>query len=188
MDEAPVKMFVGIRVPIDIATSLGDFRDTHFHTLQGLRWTDTDDLHITLKYLGPETASSAKVIAEELANISQSPVDITLSGGGVFEDVGVLFISIVPALVLMQLQTAVDEVALAHGVPPSQHPYTPHISIGRINEALIAPTSLKTNFHQMSVQLDEFCQRLPRHHFRSTEMSLFQSVSGHYEVLRSFQL
>jgi 2'-5' RNA ligase len=76
MDKALVKMFVGIRVPMDLADLLGGFREAHFHAHQGVRWIENDDLHITLKYLGPQTALSAKLIVEGLDNISQSPVDI----------------------------------------------------------------------------------------------------------------
>lgn len=188
MDKTPVKMFVGISVPRDIANSLGSFRDAHFLTLQGVRWTDNRDLHITLKYLGPQTASSAKLIVEGLANISQSPVDIAPKDCGIFEDVGVLFISIVPAPGLMRLQTAVDQVAIANGVSPSEHPYSPHISIARLSKELIGRKSPKALFDQMPAQLGEFCRRLPRHHFRATEMTLFESVAGHYGVLQNFRL
>lgn len=188
MSEATVKMFVGIKVPKDIATSLGDFRNAHLQNLQDVRWTTTDDLHLTLKYLGTQTESSAKLIAEGLAKISQSPLDIALSDSGVFRDVGVLFISVVRAPELMRFQTTVDLVAFRNGVPPSEHPYNPHITIARLNNELVKLKSPKTLFDQIPEQLDKFCQRLPRHHFRATEMTLFKSVSGRYSLLRSFQL
>jgi len=107
-------------------------------------------------------------------------VDISLNGSGIFEDVGVLFISVLPTPELMGLQAAVDEVALANGVSPSEHAYNPHISIARLSQELIGRRSSIALFNQMSFALREFCQRLPDRHFRATEMMLFGSVVGRY--------
>ena len=181
-------MFVGIRVPGDIATSLAGFRSTCPDALSGARWTDIGDLHITLKYLGPQIVPVAASIADGLAKISQPQVEIALNGAGVFEDVGVLFISIVPAPVLMRLQQAVDQVALANGVSCSEHPYKPHISIARFNRENVTPHSKTELLDQMSSQLSEYCQKIIRPHFRATEMTLFKSVSGHYKELYNFPL
>ena len=188
MVEALIKMFVGIQVPSDIANSFRSFRDAHSKNLDGVQWTSSSNLHITLRFLGPQTMQSANLIAEGLANISSSPIGIALDDGGVFEDVGVLFVSILPVPELMELQASVDQVALMNGVPPAQYPYTPHISIARFSEALIEHRSPKTIFHQAALQLGQFCQRPPIHSFRSSEMSLFTSVGGRYNVLRSFRL
>jgi len=188
MADAPVKMFVGIRVPTGIADSLWSFRVTHFDKLEGVQWTEPSNLHITLRFLGAQTVQSGNLIAEELSKIPNSPVGITLMGGGIFEDAGVLFISILPVPELMQLQASVDQVALANDVAPSQYPYTPHISVGHLNEARVESTSPRRIFSQAAKQLDDFCQRSPLHHFLSTEMSLFDSVGGRYSVLRNFRL
>lgn len=188
MDKASIKMFVGIRVPIDMANLLGGFREADCHAHEGVRWTENNDLHITLKYLGPQTALSAKLIVEGLDNISQAPVDISLNGSGIFEDVGVFFISVLPTPELMRLQAAVDQVALANGVSHSEHAYNPHISIARLSPELIGRGSSMAFFNQMPSLLREFCQRLPHRHFRATEMTLFESVVGRYRVLRSFRL
>jgi 2'-5' RNA ligase len=108
--------------------------------------------------------------------------------GGFFEEVGALFISIVPAPVLMQLQQAVDQVALANGVSRSEHPYSPNISIARFDTEIDVLKPTRELIDRMSSQLDEFCQRLPRCQFQATELKLFESVSGHYTELSNFQL
>jgi 2'-5' RNA ligase len=188
MAEEPIKMFVGIKVPSDIADSLQDFRNACFDDLEGVQWISTSNLHITLRFLGPQTMESANFIAEGLASISSSSIGITLHDGGIFEDVGVLFVSVLPVAELMELQASVDQIALVNGVPPSQHPYTPHISIARLSETLIEHRSPKTIFHQAVLQLGQFCQQsYPTQYFRSSEMSLFTSVGGRYNVLRSFR-
>jgi 2'-5' RNA ligase len=120
MVEALIKMFVGIQVPSDIANSFRSFRDAHAKIFDGLQWISTSKLHITLRFLGPQTVQSANLIAEGLANIASSPIGITLHDGGVFEDVGVLFVSILPVPELMELQASVDQVAFMNGVPPAQ--------------------------------------------------------------------
>jgi len=84
MLEASIKMFVGIQVPRDIADSFRSFRDAHFKSFDGIQWISTANLHITLRFLGPQTIQSANVIAEELANISSPPISITLNDGGIF--------------------------------------------------------------------------------------------------------
>lgn len=188
MVEASIKMFVGIQVPHDIADSFRSFHDAHFKSFDGVQWISTANLHITLRFLGPQTIQSANVIAEGLANISSPPVGITLNDGGVFEDVGVLFVSVLPVLELMELQASVDEVALVNGVPPAQNPYTPHISIARLNEALIEHRSPSKIFYEAARQLGQFCQRSRMHYFQSSEMSLFTSAGGRYDVFRSFRL
>lgn len=188
MAEDSIKMFVGIRIPTEISESLESFRDTHFDNLEGIQWTAPSNLHITLRFLGPQTMQSANMIAEGLANISASPVGITLTGGGVFEEAGVLFVNILPAPELMQLQTSVDRVARANGVPPSQYWYTPHISVGHLREMLMEHTSPRNIFSQAAIQLDEFCQRSPLHHFLARDISLFDSLRGCYRVRRSFRL
>jgi 2'-5' RNA ligase len=187
MAEVPIKMFVGIKVPGDIADSLRSFRNSYFDNPEGVQWTSPSNLHITLRFLGSQTLQSANLIAEGLASISSSSVGITLHKGGIFEDVGVLFVGVLPVAELMELQASVDRVAILNGVPPAQYPYTPHISLGRLNQASIEHTSPRTIFHQAALQLSQFCKRSPTHYFRSSEMSLFTSVGGRYNVLQSFQ-
>jgi len=188
MDEALIKMFVGIQIPSDIASAIASFRDAHTKGLDGTQWISASNLHITLRFLGPQTIQSANMIAERLANISFSPIVITLVDGGVFDDVGVLFVRVLAVPKLMALQASVDQVALMSGVPPAQHPYTPHISMARFSETLTERRSPKAVFHQAVLHLGEFCQRPPIHSFRAREMSLFTSVGGSYNVLRSFWL
>jgi hypothetical protein len=61
---------------------------------------------------------SANLIAEGLAGISSSSVDINLNGDGIFEGVGVLFVSVLPLSDLRELQTSVDHVAIVWSAPP----------------------------------------------------------------------
>jgi 2'-5' RNA ligase len=84
MAEALIMMFVGIQVPSDIANSFRSFRDAHSKNFAAAQWTSTSSLHITLRFLGPQTMQSANLIAEGLSNISSSPISITLDDGGVF--------------------------------------------------------------------------------------------------------
>jgi RNA 2',3'-cyclic 3'-phosphodiesterase len=179
-----VKLFVAICLPREIAIPLASFRDAYLGAAHGVRWTDRDDLHITLKFLGQQNPKSETAIAAELSCISLSHVDVTLRGAGRFVDVGVVFAEVSLSPALRKLQNAVEQKALGLDIPLSERSYRPHISIARVRNY----ADRRKVLDQMAFSLDEYCKRLPCQSFKATEFTLFQSLAGHYKPLRTFQL
>jgi 2'-5' RNA ligase len=180
-------MFVAIRPSVDFANSLNNFRLTYHNSPQNLQWIDRDDLHVTLRYLGSQAPSVAASITDGLSRICKSPVNVRLDGADMFEDVGVLFVRILPTPDLMKLQKSVDQIAIENSVSPSEHRYRPHISIARLRkESERGPRTPVLS--RMLPRLSEFCQQLPCQEFRVSEVTLFESVEGRYSELKTFVL
>lgn len=180
-------MFVAIRPSVDLANSLNNFRLTYHNPPRNLQWVDRDNLHVTLRYLGSQTPSVAASITDGLERICKSPVDVRLDGADIFEDVGVLFLRILPTPDLMKLQESVDQIAIENSVSPSEHRYRPHISIARLRRE--SEHALRTPLlSRMLPRLSKFCQQLPCQQFRVSEVTLFESFEGRYSELRTFVL
>lgn len=101
------KVFVGIKVPLSLARLLTDFRRTRLIDDEGMRWSDPNDLHITLKFIGAADATTITQILGKLASIHSARFEVYLSGADIFQNVGVLVVDMQRDVELMSLQSTI---------------------------------------------------------------------------------
>ncbi len=74
------RLFAAIRPPDDIVEDLLRLQIG----LRDARWSGAEKFHITLGYFGDVTAEQAEILDGRLAEIAQSPFELSLSGVGHF--------------------------------------------------------------------------------------------------------
>ena len=126
-----MRLFIGIEVPEPIGDAICDLEVP----LQGARWVEAHDYHISLRFVGDLDRTLAYDLDEALLGIELPAFEITVKGIGHFGgyDPKALWVGLEPQPALDQLQRAVDRVVTSVGVmPDKRQAFRPHITIARL--------------------------------------------------------
>ena len=100
----PHRLFIGIRPPAPVRDALLDTMEA----LEGARWVDGDNLHLTLRFVGEVERPAANDLAEALGQIDWARFTLRIAGSGdrqchvvwrSCEQVGVEFLPDTPSIV-----------------------------------------------------------------------------------------
>jgi len=103
----------------------------------GLRWSASENIHLTLRFLGDTTAAQTQRIATGLgaAAMQHAPFTLTLGGVGGFPQLHqprVLWLGVGGDLAqLHALQAAVEETVQQAGFAAAERPFAAHITLAR---------------------------------------------------------
>ena len=128
----PHRLFVAIRPPPRV-------RDTLIDTMEGLegaRWQDDDQLHLTLRFCGECGIEQANDLGAALARIRAKPFHLAIRGAGHFEKRGrphTLWAGLAPSAELLALQKGVEQACQRAGFAPEGRKFAPHITMARVN-------------------------------------------------------
>lgn len=130
----PYRLFIAIRPPAPVRAAMIE----EMHGVEGARWQDDDQLHLTLRYIGEVDRHRANDLAEALTAIHFDQFEIHARGTGAFErkaKVHTLWAGITPCEPLERLQARVERACQAIGLPPETRKFAPHITLARLNMA-----------------------------------------------------
>lgn len=115
----------------------------YFEDASGLRFTDPEQAHITLKFLGDTDEDRLPEVTAELEEAVEDsgvePFQADIGGLGVFPHLD--YISVVWSGVrdgseeLTRLHDAIEERMVGIGFDPEDHEFTPHATIARMDHA-----------------------------------------------------
>lgn len=128
------RLFVAIRPPARIRDALLDTMDG----VDGARWQDETQLHLTLRFVGEIERSMAEDMAEALGAVHAPAFDLAIVGTGAFERKGVphtLWAGLTPSEPLVRLQRKIERVCQHIGLPAETRRFAPHITLARLNRA-----------------------------------------------------
>lgn len=122
-----------------VAIPLPDFVKERLTALQAdlphLRWTQAENLHLTLKFIGEVDEDFKDRIQTQLEAIQVKPFLLAVSGVGVFPERGnpaVLWAGFGSAHPhLFQLHKQIDDALFSIGIEPDRRVYRPHITLSR---------------------------------------------------------
>ncbi len=138
-----MRTFIAIEIP---ATRELESLHTRLARMKpAVKAVEVDQLHLTLAFLGETHEHQIPRIVERLRSIAgQMPrFQITLQGLGAFpriERPGVVWVGIANSPQLAELAFRLDDMREELGFPPDTHPFTPHVTLGRVK--LRPPTEL----------------------------------------------
>ncbi|WP_336974968.1 RNA 2',3'-cyclic phosphodiesterase [Sphingobium aromaticiconvertens] len=124
------RLFVAIRPPAAIISNILAIMSG----IEGARWQNDAQLHITLRYIGEVDRHRAQDIAVALDHIAFAPFEIALSGVGNFQRKGrldSLWTGITPVDHLEHLHRKIDRACIQCGLPPEGRAYLPHMTLAR---------------------------------------------------------
>ena len=116
--------------------------------IQSARWVRSENLHLTLRFLGEVTPSVVSALAETLPQSVRGcrPLRFSLRGGGCFPNVKrprVVWVGVDPVPdELRRVHGAVDEAVRRHGFPPEARGFEPHLTIARFKTSKTAEKSV----------------------------------------------
>jgi RNA 2',3'-cyclic 3'-phosphodiesterase len=126
-----MRLFIAIEPPDDLKKALGKLRVD----VPGARWVPTEQLHLTLAFLGEVDEKTAGELSERLALIHTPPFNLRFSGTGCFPNrhrPRVLWVGLGPQPRLTHLADRVHGTVLACGIPQEERPFSPHITLARL--------------------------------------------------------
>ncbi len=152
----------------------------------GLRWSDQNNWHVTLQFLGSVTKEQTVCLTETLATVHAPPVPLRITGLGFFERAGVFWASVDLTPELLALQQKVTAATRVCGFVPEDRAYHPHITLARAKgqTGARALRSLKPAAQNARADLDA--------KFVAEEFVLYESLPGpdgsRYEERGRFRL
>src|SRR6266511_3932986 len=162
------RLFVAIDLP-DPTRQLLAGLDPH---IRGVRWTQTDQMHLTLGFFGGVPEDVELKLREKLRAIEFGAFFLNVNDVGVFSSKGapkIIWIGVGKAHPhLFQIYKRVQEAALAVGLEPELRPWHPHITIARCRE--VSPQSLR-KFLQSNEDLDAGMIRVEQFHLYSSKLT-----------------
>lgn len=128
------RLFTGIEVPRDVGLALSLKRGG----LTGARWIDTENFHITLRFIGDVDHATATDVMDMLDRLADSEAfSIRLSHLGSFggDKPRALFVGVENNQTLLRLQAAQERVLQRAGLPPDGRKFVPHVALARLRGA-----------------------------------------------------
>ena len=136
------RLFVSVDLPDDLAESVADLQ-AEFADASGLNFTDPEQAHITLKFLGEVGDDRIPDLERELAaavdDADVDPFEARFGGLGVFPNLD--YISVVwfgtetGGEELTELHEAIEDRTTAMGFDAEDHEFTPHVTLARMEHA-----------------------------------------------------
>ena len=129
-----IRLFFGLELPGELRLRIGGIA----RGIEGARWVDPEDLHITLRFIGEVAEPAMEEIAAEAASIRFDPFAVTLAGAGHFERrgrVSAVWIGVEPSPELAALSQRIEAAAQRAGEKPERRRFRPHVTVARLTGA-----------------------------------------------------
>jgi RNA 2',3'-cyclic 3'-phosphodiesterase len=129
------RLFIAIDLPDVTKEQLCRLRTD----IPGARWVPTDQLHLTLAFLGDVEIEKMKHLMGKLTEIHSPAFDLRIGDFGCFPNrkrPRVVWIGIRPEPRLMSLAEQVRKVILSSEIPLEECPFSPHITLARIKQSV----------------------------------------------------
>ncbi len=162
------RIFVAIDLPEQQRTALAGLAGA----LPEARWVPTEQLHLTIRFLGDVDETSLPALADALAAVKRAPFPLTLRGVGHFPPgrrPRVLWVGLAESAPLLRLQQDIEAALFGVGIPPDDRRFSPHITVARMREtppALVCAFEVKERAFALEP-------------FTVTEFALYSSLLTH---------
>lgn len=126
-----IRLFVALPVPSDVRNVLTGLQNG----LPGARWTDPENFHLTLRFIGEVDYGLGEDLAHLLMRIDAPGFDVTVDDLGWFGNKrrpSALIANVRKDDGLMHLQKKVESVAVRCGLKPESRKFHPHITLARL--------------------------------------------------------
>ena len=128
-----IRLFTGLEIPTDLADSLAMLRGG----LPGARWIDSENYHMTLRFIGDVDDALAQEVAMSLRQVRRPAFDLRLDGLGSFggRKPRAIFAAVEPSAPLLELQAEQERLLRRAGLEPEGRKFTPHVTLARLRDS-----------------------------------------------------
>ena len=129
------RLFTGLEIPTGTSLYLSGLRGG----LYGARWIDPENYHVTLRFIGDIDRRMARDIETELGDVFRDPLEITLSGLGVFggDKPHAIISHVTPTRQLIELQAEHERIMRRLGLAKDPRKFTPHVTLARLRNSTV---------------------------------------------------
>jgi 2'-5' RNA ligase len=154
------RLFVAFDFPSKVVEQLTDL----CFGVQGVRWVPSDQIHLTVRFIGQVDESQFKVIREVLSEVCVAPFEVQLHGAGYFpprKKPKVLWVGLKATPELLKLHAGIEHALERVGIPPENRKFHPHVTLGRVRDRTpadeVAPFVVRNSlFATEPIQIDRF--------------------------------
>lgn len=152
------RLFTALEIPRDASLSLSLLRGG----LPGARWIDTENYHITLRFIGDVEGHVADDVANALDRVRRPSFNLTLSGVGAFgsKKPHSVYAAVVPSPELLALQAEIERICQRLGLPADPRKFVPHVTLARLRNTspvdLARYLSSRGNFAALPYKVGRF--------------------------------
>lgn len=143
-----IRTFICLDIPTTIKQRLTQLTNTLQASATGrIAWVKPDSMHLTLRFLGDVALTDQAMVATctEAAAQGVAPFSLKVAGAGIFPNSAnarTFWVGITNAPEqLLPLQKKLNEKLLAAGFGREDHPFSPHITIGRAKQGSMPETA-----------------------------------------------
>jgi RNA 2',3'-cyclic 3'-phosphodiesterase len=129
-----MRLFIAIELPDDVKRELGRL----WTDIPGARRVPTEQIHLTLSFLGEVKEADIERLTGELSRIQVTEFWLCFSVTGCFPGrrrARVMWIGLEPHPRLKYLAAGVREAVLSCGIPQEERPFSPHITLARLKQS-----------------------------------------------------
>lgn len=185
-----MRLFVSIDLPDDLGEGVEGVQES-FRDAEGLNFTDPEQAHVTLKFLGDVGSERIPDIEEAIESAVEDDIDFgpfraTVGGLGVFPSMDYI------SVVWLGFEEGEEETTLLHdavesrtydlGFEPEENDFVPHVTIARMQH-----TGGKELVQENVRELDPMVGRIQVEEIRLTESEL-TADGPEYSTVAAFLL
>lgn len=152
------RLFTALEIPREAAMSLSLLRGG----LQGARWIDVENYHLTLRFIGDVEGHVADEIVNALDRVRRPAFSLMLSGVGAFgqKKPHSIWAGVAPSPDLNALQAELERICQRLGLPSDPRRFTPHVTLARLRNTSPGEVahylSARGNFSTMPFKIGRF--------------------------------
>ena len=127
------RLFTALEIPAALGESLSMLRGG----LQGARWIDPENYHLTLRFIGDIDSVLAGEIADLLGRVRRGGFEMRLDGLSSFggRKPRAVVASAAPSRPVLELQAELERLMRRVGLEPEGRKFTPHVTLARLRDA-----------------------------------------------------
>lgn len=150
-----LRLFISVNLPRELIDKISDIQKEFSSFSQSVKWVKPEDVHITLKFLGPTSIDKISLVAGTIKDISKNhkSFSVDVKGLGCFPTLKsprVIWMGIVKGInFLKEIADDIDNEMLKFGFPKEEREFKPHLTIGRV-KALKDRRSLTNRIEKFS--------------------------------------
>jgi len=134
-----MRLFIAIGIPAVVKTSINGIIGKIGADSRGVRWVPTENMHLTVKFLGDVRDDLIPMIKERLLplGIHHQPFTVDVRGAGAFPNLrtpNVLWIGIEASERLKSLFMEIDISLSEIGFVREDRKFSPHLTVGRVRD------------------------------------------------------
>ncbi len=134
------RLFIAVELPTDVVDALGGIQSDLKRVMPSrvVRWTRPEGIHLTLKFLGDVASDRVDDLQKGLLDAvsGHEPFSLDIEGLGGFPNPKrprVIWVGVIgDTHRLAALQNGVEKAIAPLGFPAEDRPFTPHLTLGRI--------------------------------------------------------